>query len=68
MDYLIESKTELAKAMDTMVIYLVNDEIVQLPSLQLANGLLQLKSLFEQMQLGDWLAKCLDTNPHVEAL
>jgi hypothetical protein len=37
-------------------------------SLQLANGLLQLKTLFEQMQVGDQPAKYLDTRPLVEAL
>jgi len=37
-------------------------------SQQLANGLLQLKTHFEQMQVGDQVAKYLDTHPLVEAL
>ena len=37
-------------------------------SLQLANGLVQLKTLFEQMQVGDQPAKYLDTRPLDEAL
>ncbi len=68
MDYLIESKTELAKAMDTMLTYAVDDEIVELPSLQLSIGSLQLKTLFKQMQICDWSAKCLDTFSLVEKL
>ena len=43
-------------------------DIVEVSSLQLANGLLQLKTLFEQMQVGDQSAKYLDTHPLVEAL
>ena len=42
--------------------------IVTVSSQQLANGLLQLKTRFQQMQKGDQLAKCIDTSPLVESL
>ena len=65
---MIESETELAKSMNKTLTYVVEEEIIKLVSLQLANGILQMKTLFPQMQIGDWLAKCLDTLPLVEAL
>ncbi len=43
-------------------------DIFEVSSQQLANGLLQLKTLFEQMQVGDQDAKFMDTRPLVEAL
>ena len=45
-----------------------DDENVEVSSQKLANGLLQLKTLFQQMQIGDQLAKSMDTHPLVEAL
>ncbi len=59
---------ELAKAMNQTLTYFVEEDIVEMSSLQLANGLLQMKTLFQQMQIGDQLAKCLDTCPLVEVL
>ncbi len=51
-----------------MMNFFEDDEIVEVSSLQLANGLLQLKTLFKQMQVGDQVAKYMDTRPLVEAL
>ncbi len=54
--------------MDTTLTYLVEEETVELSSVQLAKGLLQIKTLFEQVQVGDQPAKYLDTCPLGEAL
>ncbi len=67
MEYPIESETELAKAMNQMILYVVEEE-VELSSLQLASGLLQMKTHFKKIQVGDQLAKCLDTHPLIDAL
>ena len=68
MQYSIESETKLAKPMNEMLTHVVEEKNVKLSSLQPANGLLQMKTLFEQMQIGDQLAKCLETCRLVEAL
>ncbi len=68
MKYLIGSQSKLAKAMNETMTLFGDGEIVEVSSLQLANGLLQLKTLFEQMQVGDQVAKYMDTRPLVEAL
>ncbi len=68
MQYSIGSEIELAKAINKTMTFFGDGEIVEVSSQQLANGLLQLKTLFEQMQVGDQLAKYLDTRPLVEAL
>lgn len=57
MDYLIESESELAKAMNEILIYFDDNKIIELSSLQLPNSLLQMKALVKQMQIDDWLAK-----------
>ena len=67
MEYPIESETELAKAMNQIISIVVEEE-VELLSLQLANGLLHMKAFFQQIQIGDELAKYLDTHPLVEEL
>ena len=54
--------------MNKTMTFFGDGEIVGVSSQQLANGLLQLKTLFEQMQVGDQPAKYLDTRPLVEAL
>ena len=48
MECLIESETELAKAMNQILTYFVEEHIVEMSSLQLANGLLQMKTLFRR--------------------
>ena len=68
MENMIESGMELAKAMNQTLNLIVEEDKVEMSSLQLANGHLQMKTLFQQMQAGDQLAKCLDTGPLVEAL
>lgn len=68
MQYSIASEIELAKAMNKTMTFFGDGEVVEVSSLQLANGLVQLKTLFEQMQVGDQPAKYLDTRPLVEAL
>ena len=54
--------------MNKTMTFFGDGEIVEVSSLQLANGLVQLKTLFEQMQVGDQVAKYMDTCPLVEAL
>ena len=57
----------VVKAMSKMLTYGNDDEIVEFSSLQLANGFFQMKTLFEQMEIGDWPAICQKTCPLVEA-
>ena len=54
--------------MNKTMTFFGDGEIVEVSSQQVANVLLQLKTLFEQMQVGDQPAKYLDTRPLVEAL
>ena len=68
MQYSIESEGKLAKVMNKTMNFCGDGEVVEVSSLQLAIGLVQLKTLFEQMQVGDQPAKYLDTCPLVEAL
>ena len=68
MKYLIGSQSKSAKAMNKTMTFFGVGQIVEVSSLQLASGLLLMKTLFEKMQLGDQLAKCLDTCHLVEAL
>ena len=58
----------MAKAMNKTKTFFGDGDIVEVSSLQLANGLLQLKTLFEHMQVGDQVAKYMVTCPLVEAL
>ncbi len=46
MEYMIESETELTKAMNQTLTYFVEEDIVEMSSLQLANCL-QMKNLFQ---------------------
>ena len=55
--YSIGSESELAKVMNKTMTFFGDGEVVEVSSLQLANGLVQLKTLFEQMQIGDQVAK-----------
>ena len=57
MKYLKGSQSELAKAMKKTMTFFGDGEIVEVSSQQLANDLLQLKTLFEQLQIGEHLAK-----------
>ncbi len=69
MKYSIGSENELAQAMNKTITFFEDDETVEVSSLQLANGLLQLITLFKQMQIGvDQLTKYIETRPFVEAL
>ena len=68
MQYSIGSEIELAKVMNKTMTFFGDGEVVEVSSLQLANGLVQLKTLFEQMYVGDQPAKYLDTRPLVEEL
>ena len=47
MENMIESETELAKAMNQTLTYFVEEEILEMSSVQLANGLFQMKTLFQ---------------------
>ena len=44
--------------MNKTMTFFGDGEIVEMSSQQLANGLLQLKTLFEQMQVGGYMPSC----------
>ncbi len=68
MQYSIGSERKVAKVTNKTMTFFGDGDIVEVSSQQLANGLLQLKTLFEQTQVGYQVAKYLDTHPLVEAL
>ncbi len=69
MRYSIGSENKLAQGMNKTITFFDDDETVEVSSVQLANGLLQLITLFKQIQVGgDKLTKCMDTRPFVEPL
>ena len=69
MKYSIGSENELAQAMNKTLTFFEDEETIEVSSVQLANGLLQLITLFKQMQIGvDQLTKYIETRPFVEAL